>query len=168
MDPKGSMYKKNRIGPRIEPWGTPHKRNAEDTKSPRRTGKLLSDRSKPMQYLHNANTMLHSRNQNVMVYSVKCSCKIWNMRTAASQWLVTGLCRDVSVPWRDLKPDWNTSWKPCSSKKKKKKKDCICINSTFSYILERNGSFEIRKKLLSETFLLTSFKKSYQPQTFKQ
>jgi len=38
----GSIYKENKIGPRIEPWGTPQKRGAADEEySPIITEKLL-------------------------------------------------------------------------------------------------------------------------------
>lgn len=41
----GSMYKEKRMGPRIESWGTPQDRGAEDdAESPSLTEKHLSDR----------------------------------------------------------------------------------------------------------------------------
>ncbi len=43
--PRGGIYKENRIGPKMEPWGTQHEKHAEeDIKSPRRTEKLLPDK----------------------------------------------------------------------------------------------------------------------------
>ncbi len=45
MEHKGSMYTEKRIGPSMEPWGTPHGREAEEElTSLRQTEKLLSAR----------------------------------------------------------------------------------------------------------------------------
>ena len=45
MEPSRSMYRANRMGARIEPWGTPHDRGDEvDLKSPRLTERVPSDR----------------------------------------------------------------------------------------------------------------------------
>lgn len=42
IDPVGSIYNENKIGPKMDPWGIPHVRGAvDDVNSPKATEKLL-------------------------------------------------------------------------------------------------------------------------------
>ena len=114
------MYKQNKIGIRIEPCGTPNlgDRVGEDSKLPRPTGKLLSDRwdlnhswvipPVPRQYSKWLIQMLWSMVSNGAETSK-------SIRTATFPESVANnksskfFKREVSVPCKVLKPDWKTS-----------------------------------------------------------
>ena len=51
IDPSGNMYNEKRIGPRIDPCGTPQERGAmEEVRSPTITEKVLLDKCRGCQH----------------------------------------------------------------------------------------------------------------------
>lgn len=152
LDPKDSIYKEKRMGPRMEPWGTPQVSGAAiEQYSLRWTEKILSVRydwnhltAVPLMPMH------CSRHDKRILWSTVSKAAVRSRSTRIAELpestvkrrSLNTLKRAVSVLWRDLNPDWNFSQMPWLSKNV-----CSWIKTTLSRDLDRKGSLEIGLKL---------------------